>query len=1438
MTSHHSFSRVLLRAIALLGCLVSFTPHLTATAQTLSIVDRKTTLDSLPNTTATLSGRAELHITGSGDPIPGSIIHLNSPDSWLFLTRIQPFTVNGSFLSRIRVNGSAAGTSTNVRVVQYGNGAVVIPHGPSFTPLTLFSQRRFEGSSLQVPLHTYHNNTNLGALAGNISSFRLKRGYMATMARNENGTGASRVFIAQDDDLDVTEIPAELGTSLRFVRVFPWRWVAKKGWAGANDSGYPAQVNASWFYNWNNNENSLLDREYTPIRQTRWWPSYDITNAKENVTHLLGFNEPDSPEQANMTVAQAIAEWPNLMRSGLRLGSPAPTDGGLTWLYQFLDEAEALNYRVDFVAVHFYRGGQTASQLYDWLRAIHVRTGKPLWVTEWNNGANWTCCAPSSYEQQSTIIKSFVEKMDEAPFIERYAIYNWLNGNREMIVNGALTAAGVVYRDHLSPVGFVDAPPQRLSAAYDEQLVQTNSVNQEMSYDSNITWTSGIGQALGAAQVISLSQFKTRLADAAANGFGGVVDFERGALHGGLITAGSGFNAQFDDGRKSLDFTNRSANGGTYSINGSRTDRTAISGSNSLSRAGNPNFDFEISNPRGLIREEKVVAVGLTALGRNSVSGTNFFRCTAWYTNGTQSGSTSVRRQINTNTGSGSADTFAGIAAPPGHWITRIALTSENGAYTSIDDLAFITSLAPEFLWAPDGTPGGPGIWDSSAISWTTGESNLAWAPGRTAAFTGLGGTVDVAAPVTGVRAMVFDSVGYTLGGSGSLAFEPAAEISLNVGAAVISTSWVGDSTVSVQASANSNQLHLRGDNRNFTGTLAIRGQSQLRAYNSSSGAVTGNELGGTAATADFEAGTQARWFNLASSPTFPNAFRIAGTGNGGGSPGVLNLDTSSARTVTFTGPVSLSAAATVGTQNYGSFTFNGPVTGPFPLTLSLGASTTSRINGSATISQMIKNGNGTLALGPSAAVTADLITLNAGTLQIPPTSTLKLGALALNVGLSLAVTSDFSLPFPVTGPGTITKTGAATLTLSGANSFGPSAGIFSLGSGTSLAGILRLSHPQALGNHTTLALNSTQSGSSGLELDGGHSFTANLETVGRSAATTTGFALRNISGNNTWNGAFTITSSGGNYGILSNSGRLTISGNITSSMANDQFGTRTIQFAGAGDIQINGQIQRAGQFSSQNLAVSHSGPGSLILAAGGDYSGSTQVTGGTLQIDAPITASSVTVTAGGRLAGTGSLPAATISGRLALTAGQSPLTITGPLTLQTGATLEISGTPTASPQILARYTSRTGNFTNLAGVPDGWRVDPNFESGTALALVVSNGFSDWATTQGIAEPTFSADSDADGLANGLEYAITGLDPAAPDAFPGTFSGRTLSFPKRPEAVANGDVQYTLEISSSLAENSWTPVQPDLENDEIIVLTLPANQARVFVRLVVTYATR
>lgn len=430
---------------------------LIANGATLDIVDDIQTYTSLTDTTVNMSGQSELHITDGTSPIPGCQINLNSSDSWFFLEQIEPSVVSSAYLSQIQVSGAPAVLNSNVRIAPYLSGAVVIPHTPSYQPLQIYSDYYCNGSSMSLGLYTYYKSGSLGTLNDAVSSFKLKRGYMATFAQDDNGTGISKVYVAQDEDINIDVMPEELNNSVSFIRVFPWRWTGKKGWAGGGS--YPGLVDSQWYYDWDNVATSSLDTEYIPMRHNLNWNAYSNIDSKQNSTAVLAFNEPDKTDQANMTVAQAIEHWPNFLASGLRIGSPAPSDGGLSWLYDFIDEADALNYRVDFVAVHCYQGCYTASQWYNWLKAVHERTGRPLWVTEWNNGCNWTGCEPATQAEQAAKIAEFIEVMDNAPFVERYAVYNGCS-SRELIIDSVLTLAGEVYRDNETPMAYIQPPAE------------------------------------------------------------------------------------------------------------------------------------------------------------------------------------------------------------------------------------------------------------------------------------------------------------------------------------------------------------------------------------------------------------------------------------------------------------------------------------------------------------------------------------------------------------------------------------------------------------------------------------------------------------------------------------------------------------------------------------------------------------------------------------------------------------------------------------------------------------------------------------------------------------------------------------------------------------------------------------------------------------------
>ena len=329
-----------------------------------------------------LTGRQPVRV--QADSLDTSAFNFDSPDAWLFIDGVAPSKVVSTYLNRILVYYEKAVVDGNVRVVPFGTGTVVIPHGPAYAAMSVFSEKSFSGGSQDLKCHVPYGDPKRG-LPASIRSFRLKHGYMATIATNPDGTGISRNYVAQDEDVEVRTLPEELDGKVRFVRVFPWRWTVKKGIAGGISKG----LNVGWFYDWNIGARTTPDLEYVPIKQNAHWPGLNQDWREKGSVHLLGFNEPDHKDQSNLTVDQAIQGWPELLKTGLRLGSPAVSDGGLSWLYQFMAKADAAKLRVDFVAVHYYRavedpgdGRAAAAQMEAFLEDIHKRTRRPIWITE------------------------------------------------------------------------------------------------------------------------------------------------------------------------------------------------------------------------------------------------------------------------------------------------------------------------------------------------------------------------------------------------------------------------------------------------------------------------------------------------------------------------------------------------------------------------------------------------------------------------------------------------------------------------------------------------------------------------------------------------------------------------------------------------------------------------------------------------------------------------------------------------------------------------------------------------------------------------------------------------------------------------------------------------------------------------------------------------
>ena len=376
------------------GAVKIFTIELGSSEYTdvLNISGDVSTYNVISGKIVTVQDNSTSHITGTEDLFNGTILNLTAGNSWIYIDHIKPSVIINNYLKHFSVDGDAAVADENLRIDRYLEGTVLMSHASDYTAFKVYKGTNQTGEMLglgNTNLVTDNKPHTLGTFDDAIKSFTLKKGWMATLAQNADGTGYSRVFIADEEDLIVNELPASLIDKVSFVKVFKWSWPRKKGWCGGDAYGAVKKIDGDWFYAWNAGKSSSQDVEYAPMRHNASWPGYGQITKKKNVNHVLGFNEPTHKDQANMTLEQMINQWPELLKTGFRLGSPAPADDGINRLYNFMDACEELNFRVDFIAMHYYLGGTTPKQMYNRLKAIHNRCGKrPIWITEWNNGAN------------------------------------------------------------------------------------------------------------------------------------------------------------------------------------------------------------------------------------------------------------------------------------------------------------------------------------------------------------------------------------------------------------------------------------------------------------------------------------------------------------------------------------------------------------------------------------------------------------------------------------------------------------------------------------------------------------------------------------------------------------------------------------------------------------------------------------------------------------------------------------------------------------------------------------------------------------------------------------------------------------------------------------------------------------------------------------------
>ena len=179
---------------------------------------------------------------------------------------------------------------------------------------------------------------------------------------------------------------------------------------------------------------------------------------------VLGFNEPDSSSQSNLSVGYALEGWERLAdkvtaatTDGSVLVSPSCVQPTGAWCTEFIDTADERGLRLDAIGVHWY-GGASPQTLFDKLTETYRRYGnRPILLTEFAV-ADWTADSVDDNkftpEQVLDFMKDVLPWLEDTEWILGYAWFSFETdsppGWVSALVEGTDAATGEVI---LTPLG-------------------------------------------------------------------------------------------------------------------------------------------------------------------------------------------------------------------------------------------------------------------------------------------------------------------------------------------------------------------------------------------------------------------------------------------------------------------------------------------------------------------------------------------------------------------------------------------------------------------------------------------------------------------------------------------------------------------------------------------------------------------------------------------------------------------------------------------------------------------------------------------------------------------------------------------------------------------------------------------------------------------------
>ncbi|MBQ8157441.1 MAG: hypothetical protein IJ081_00275 [Prevotella sp.] len=474
--------------------------------------------------TVSLTTDVDYVITGATPFADNGVVDIqNTEHAVVIFEAVKPSAALKLLAAHVKINGEKAVNGTNCQVKLYNRGAIILPYGDDFKPLTVYSEQKFEGES-SSDFTIGHNGSGYmktlpSAWNNRIRSFKLKRGYMVTFSTLANGRGYSRCFVAAYADRQLAVMPSILDGFITSYRIFKWYDAGKKQLANYMDKDALNALNVQSSYDWGQGNSSFLpDYEWVPNHIKEDWPSSSTIGSTSQSPNCKTNNEPrNEADDTPQDLTTILNNWENMMATGLRLCSPASWDGSDYWnatgfLAEFLDSIDARGWRCDIIDLHCYWPEGNFGNVNNWANKYK----RPIWISEWCWGASWNNNGAFASGVTEQNVKDALQRictgLNSNQNVERYYYWNSERDPSRLYKNGTLTPAGQYYSDMNSGLGYKkdleNTPknppmkaPSNLKVAYDKTNMKATvtwsdangewnkSMVVERSTDGGKTWT-------------------------------------------------------------------------------------------------------------------------------------------------------------------------------------------------------------------------------------------------------------------------------------------------------------------------------------------------------------------------------------------------------------------------------------------------------------------------------------------------------------------------------------------------------------------------------------------------------------------------------------------------------------------------------------------------------------------------------------------------------------------------------------------------------------------------------------------------------------------------------------------------------------------------------------------------------------------------------------